>query len=260
MYLKYMFLPHRIKLTLTSALLALSSGCGSSGEEAGTLGPPVDSADNEDALTPLGRPRCRAPEGMSGSPETIDEAVILLNALPKPTSVACFLESLDRPLAVVATNSVFSAQPALSTRSPRVFVRSKQLLLSVVVDGESRDLIEFGYLFDNDSKSLKGELALPIDAPVAPSSPYDRVALANSTVCGGCHYDEQALNLPNGKGYASVAFRPRADSLVRLESLLHETEICDVTREPQRCEMLSALFRGGAVQADELPQSMVTFF
>ena len=42
-------------------------------------------------VNPLGRPRCTPPDGMSGTPQTIEDAVALLNALPKPTSVACFV-------------------------------------------------------------------------------------------------------------------------------------------------------------------------
>ena len=50
------------------------------------------------AVNPLGRARCRPPAGVSGYPKTTQAALDLLNALPKPTSVACFVESLDRPL------------------------------------------------------------------------------------------------------------------------------------------------------------------
>jgi hypothetical protein len=259
MYLKYMFTPSATKLTLTAALIGLCLGCGSPSEESSTRSG-TDAAPADGELNPLGRPRCKPPEGMNGSPQSIDEAVALLNALPKPTSVACFIESLDRPLSVIATNSVFSAQPALSTRSPRIFIRSTQLLLSVVIDGESSRLIEFGHLFDNDSRSIKGELELPIDAPVPPSSPYDRVALGNGSMCGLCHLDERPLDLPHGRAFASAAFRPRAESVVPLTGLLNEVESCDVAAEPHRCEMLAAVFGGGIVQAAELPQSMATFF
>jgi hypothetical protein len=259
MYSLYMFKRGAPRLAWTSLLLAQSFGCGapSTDDSLGSrVGTPVDTVH----LTPLGRPRCEPPAGTTGSPQTIDEAVQLLNALPKPTSVACFVESLDRPLSVIATNSVFSAQPALSNRSPRLFIRSKQLLLSVVVDGESSRLIEFGHLFDNDSRSIKAELELPLSEPVAPSAPYDRVALGEGSICGACHSGETGLDLPHARAYASEAFRPRSDSLVPLPGLLQEHDTCDVAVEPQRCEMLAALFDGGSVQAGELPSSMATFF
>lgn len=56
--------------------------------------------------------RCVAPPGISAAPSSIAAAVALINALPPPVTVACFVESLDRPLQVVATASDLSAQPA----------------------------------------------------------------------------------------------------------------------------------------------------
>ena len=101
----------------------------------------------------------------------------MLNALPKPTTAACFLESLARPLGAFATKSQVSAQPALSARSPRVFVKLGPLWVSVVIDGASSYLMEFGELVGGDPpQSVKGELLLPLTEAVAPSAPYDRVA------------------------------------------------------------------------------------
>jgi hypothetical protein len=89
--------------------------------------------------------------------------VTLLNALPKPTSAACFVESLDRTFTASATSSQFSAQPAFSARSPRVFFKFDQLWVSVVLDGSSSDLLDFSYELD-ESRSIKGEILTPITA------------------------------------------------------------------------------------------------
>jgi hypothetical protein len=213
-------------------------------------------------VNPLGRARCQSPAGVSGSPKTTQEALDLLNALPKPTSVACFVESLDRPLTVYATSSAFSAQPALSPASPRLFLKLENLWLSIVIDGDSSFLIEFGYEISGDRPlSIKGELELPLAAPVAPSAPYDRVRYGQGTVCGLCHYDERAVgDGATNNTFASIAFRPRPETRVGLEGLRSAAASCDWQSEPHRCEMLSAVFDGGAVVEAPFPETMPTFF
>jgi len=212
---------------------------------------------------PLGRARCQAPAGTSAAPRDSQEAVALLNALPKPTSVACFVESLARPLAIQATNSIFSAQPALSDASPRVFIKLAQGWISMVVDGDGSYLLEFGDIMaDDPSRSIKGELQLPLEAPVAPSAPYDRVMFNDTvTTCGFCHYDERrADSLPFPTAFASIAFRPRADSLVGVDSLRTQYQSCDWQTQPYRCDLLSAIFGGGEVVELPFSPSLPTFF
>src|SRR6185436_10338181 len=51
---------------------------------------------------------CKPATGVSGSPRTISEAIILINTLPRPTTLACFLEALDRPLSLYMTMSTSS--------------------------------------------------------------------------------------------------------------------------------------------------------
>ncbi|HEY6080927.1 MAG TPA: hypothetical protein VIW29_19065, partial [Polyangiaceae bacterium] len=204
-------------------LVTLGAGCGAEPNSA----TPPDNATPDGSTAQL--ERCRAPAGVSGRPRTTDEAVQLLNALPKPTTVACFVESLERPLTVFATSSTFSAQPAPSPRSPRVFVRLEGLWLSFVIAGDSSLLIEFGELLAGEPlQSIKGELQLPLQDVVAPSAPYDRVLQEGGTVCRVCHYDEQAVSsMPAVRAFSSIAFRPRPEGHVRLESLLLEGQLCN---------------------------------
>jgi hypothetical protein len=212
---------------------------------------------------PLGRARCPAPVGVSASPQNTQEAVQLLNALPKPTTVACFVESLERPLYVNATSSIFSAQAALSAVSPRVFIRLGRLWLSIVIDGKSSDLIEFGDLLEGEPlRSIKGEVELPIMEPIAPSAPYDRVLYnTQGTVCGFCHYGETSTeNLDFPTAFSSTSFRPQPQTIVNIDSLRAQAQICDWQLEPHRCEMLSAVFDGGSVEEVPFPASMATFF
>jgi cytochrome c553 len=198
---------------------------------------------------------------VSGSPRTIAEAIALLNALPKPTSVACFVESLDRPLFAYATSSTISAQPALSFRSPRIFLRENQLLLSVVIEGPYSWLVEFSELIENDTRSIKGELLFPLAAAVAAAAPYDRIRYAQGTVCGTCHgSEERAPSVDFTEAFSSTAFRPNLTFRVSLDSLVHEQQICDPSVEPERCQLLSAIFAGGPVSEAQFSQTMTLFY
>lgn len=260
----------RARVTLT-ILTALTASC--SADPGGTLPlgeGPVHGTGGAAALppagvagapNPLGTAKCRPPAGSNGSPQTIEEAVTLLNALPKPTSAACFVQSLDRPLTAYASNSTFSAQPALSTKSPRVFLKVNRLWISVVVDGAGSYLIEFSYLEPDDIRSIKGEVATPITEALVPSAPYDRVRYGSGTGCGLCHYGEElSPSVSFTQAFASTAFRPRPETRVNLDLLRREREACDWALEQHRCEMLSAVFDGGSVIEEPFPSSMPTFY
>lgn len=243
---------------LAVASMSCSAADGVSDAQTGGSGPVA-----EPPKSPLGRPRCQAPQGVSAAPRDTQEALALLNALPKPTSVACFIESLARPLSIQATSSVFSAQPALSAASPRVFIKLGQGWLSMVVDGTSSTLLEFGDIVaDEPTRSIKGELELPIQAAVAPSSPYDRVMFSETgTTCGFCHYDERhADNLPFPQAFASIAFQPRPDSLVSIASLRAEYQACDWKNEAYRCDLLWSIFGDGEVLELPFAPTLPTFF
>lgn len=184
-----------------------------------------------------------------------------MNALPKPTSVACFVQSLDRPLNAYATSSQFSAQPAFAPRSPRLFFRIDRLWISIVIDGESSYLVEFSYLQPESMRSIKGEVQLPLSAALPASAPYDRVRFGLGTACGLCHSDEQrTTSIGFAEAFESMAFKPRPETRVGLDSLLAERSACDFSAEPHRCEMLSAVFDGGPVLEESFPTAMPTFF
>jgi hypothetical protein len=246
------------RLLGAAGLVLLASSCGAAEPDQSVA--PANA--EKSAVNPLGRARCQAPSGVSASPRNTQEALALLNALPKPTTVPCFVESLARPLSIQATNSIFSAQPALSTESPRVFIKLGPMWISVVVAGDSSSLIEFGDLLaDDPSHSIKGELELPLSAPAAPSAPYERVMFGQGTSCGLCHYNERhADGSPFPNAFASITFRPRPESYVAIQSLRAEAEACNWETEAKRCDMLSALFNGGEVIEEPFPSTMPTFF
>lgn len=241
--------------------LLATAACGEAPGDEGRLAAGGGSGSPAPVVSPLGRERCRAPAGSSGSPRTIAEAVALLNALPKPTSVACFVESLERPLSVFATNSQFSAQPAFSDESPRVFIQLGELWLSVVMDGDSSYLVELSELAaDPQPRSLKGELLLPLEAPVAPSAPFERIRYGTGTICGLCHGQERPEPGISSMAFSSLAFRPRPETRIPLERLAEHSRRCDWAAERHRCELLSSVFDGGDVTEVPFPDSMATFY
>jgi len=231
-------------------LLALSSvGCG-------------DSPQNEPP-PPTGRSPtagCRAPAGVSNSPHTIEETVTLINALPKPLSLPCFLESLARPLEISATNSLFSAQPARGPRSPRIFLFEDPNVMSVVPEGDGAPLLEFGEQRP-DFRSLKAEITFPVETPLQASAPFANVIFSPPlTTCGGCHAGEQQESVISGvPTFVSSALRPRPQELVSAASLEHELQVCDRAVEPQRCAMLDALMGWGPVTDRAFPPQMPIF-
>ncbi len=244
---------------VASGLLLQLAGCGGQPEAL-----PNDPDLNAAAVDPVPTdhpPRtCVPPAGVSGSPRTLGEALTLINSLPRPVSVACFVESLDRPLQANATKSVFSAQPAVGARSPRIFLLSGQLVASIVPEGVGRDLVEFSQLTSN-TRSIKSEVAFPVLAPLEMSDAFARLPFNNVSVCAFCHAEETRVMVDGTPGgYESRALRPRAEEAVSLGSVKQEYLACDATKESERCAILTALFAHGAVQLGEFPAEMKTFF
>lgn len=255
-----------IALALLAALAA--SACGG-GDPASGVGPePVPSSDanapepEPDAAIAAPPPECVAPAGVSTAPRTVAEAVALINALPKPLSLACFLESLTRPLALQAVDSLLSAQPAQGKRSPRLFVFFEGLTLSIVPEGPGAHLLEFGEL-RGEAQSLKAELEFPITGPLDEAAAYERVYFDDDiSTCGFCHQgEERALDVASPLAFVSPALAPRWDQRVPLADLVLEHASCDAEQEPERCAMLAALFGRSPVPVEhDFPEDFATFF
>jgi hypothetical protein len=212
-----------------------------------------DADDAEAAPVPGAIPAvgCSTPNGLSGAPDDISSLMALLNALPRPTTIACFLESLERPLEVYFTESKLSAQPALDERSPRTFIVREQLFVSLVLDGASRPstLLELGYL-TGPGRSIKAEIAFPLLRDVTVATLENRVRLADGSICGGCHIFESRVDdafFPDG-AFESNTIKPLSSYEIGLESQRAQAEACDATLEPLRCANLNALFAHGEVR------------
>lgn len=196
---------------------------------------------------------CIAPDGL-GSPATVEDAVALINALPKPTSLPCFLESLDRPLQVAATNSARSAQPSTGDENPRLFITREALILSVLPEGPGGDLLEFA-VDVGDGLSVKGELVFPIEAEVESVEPYVQVLRNPGTSCGTCHDREQHWETVDDVPlFASEALQYPAEDDVSPAFVGALAQTCDVEATPQRCAMLTAVFAHGDVVSQRLPE------
>lgn len=214
-----------------------------------------DSADGSDSGDPPAPRDCIAPEGM-GSPASIEDAVALIDALPKPTSIACLLESLDRPLAITATQSERSAQPAVGAESPRVFITWGAFTMSVVVDGLGAERLEFATDV-GAGLSVKGELLFPIEGPLEPSEPYSVISREPGTSCGACHDLEQPWDTVDGVAvFASEALQYPDEDHVSTGYVSALASSCDIEATPQRCEMLTAIFAHGDVETQRLPETM----
>jgi len=204
--------------------------------------------------------RCQAPAGVTQEPRSIEQSVELVNALPKPLTLACFVEALGRPLQLHAATSNLSNQPSRGTRSPRIFVYLETLVMTVVPEGRGAHLLEFGEQRP-DLRSVKAELSFPIEENVSSSLPYENALYTEEvTGCAFCHgVEERDPSVIAGPAFVSQSFRPFDHQRVPLSNLQQEHATCDAVVEPERCALLDALFGGGDVADWEFPEEMDTF-
>jgi hypothetical protein len=231
-------------------LLAIALSCAGDPGDPDDPDAPDDPTEDPAPIEPLPR-ACEPPPGLA-SPATIEDVVLLVNALPKPTSLACVLESLDRPLAVYASTSTAGAQPVTGPHSPRIFLFRGDLVMSVVLEGETSATLELAHAI-GERRSIKAELAFPVDQALAPSAPYDQVQLGAGTHCGLCHGAEARVeSIDFATAWASDAFQDEPDQALSLAYLRQSALDCDHEAEPQRCKMLDAIFGHGEVVPGDL--------
>lgn len=192
------------------------------------------------------------------SPDSIAQAVDLINALPKPLDLSCFIAALKRPIQLVATDSKSSAQPALDAKTPRVFIFNENLYMSVTTGGDAIDTLEFGEIV-GPARSLKGELTFPLLEDATVQDVFDHVKKPefNNTTCFACHKAEE-FDAVSG-GYTSVMIRPsRTTSLFDLDN---ERYLCQVAEDNEgRCKMIRAIMAYGTVIEAEFDPSLPTLF
>ena len=191
--------------------------------------------------------------------QTIDGVLDHIDALPEPT-LECLLAALERPIGLELTSDVFSTQPAQGVRSPRIFLRTEALTLTVVPVGEARNLLEFGEAHDDSGFTVKAELAFPLAQPFDPEVAYEQALEspgADATGCRVCHVNE--LEVAPGR-FASNAIRPPDEMVVPIDALREEHEGCDWDEDPVRCGMFSAVLDHGEVTHAPFARSVTTQF
>jgi hypothetical protein len=211
--------------------------------------PVVEETPVEPTPEPEAGSGCTPARGVSGTPQTISEALVLLNTLPQPTTLACFLEALDRPLTLYMTRSNGSLQPSPGARSPRTFILRGDLEMSVVLDGLASNTLEFGFRRE-PGRSIKAEVLFPLTSAVSETSLFDRVQTTpRTTQCGACHVEEGHFDYPGFPlgVFESDVIAPFPFEEVSVESMRTEAATCDASAEPYRCGLLSALFDHGDV-------------
>jgi hypothetical protein len=193
------------------------------------------------------------------APTSITDAVDFINSLPKPLELPCLIQNLKRPLAVNMTLSMASAQPAVGQDTPRIFIISGKLILSIVPDGSGKHLLELTELLADDT-SIKGELDFPIASDIAASAPYSRITVGERTTCKACHRGEELFDtMDDGtKIYSSVAIKPTGSFTV--DDINYESYICDNTRtQNYRCSMIRSLVDHGEIYWEDFPAAMPTW-
>lgn len=236
----------------------LLTACNASSAEPDTRAPPrtseVDAGPVHVASEALRR--CAA---ANGSLSSIADAVARFNALAPAADGPCFIATLPRPLAVVSTFNVSSAQPAKGKASPRLFFLLPKLVISAVPEGEGGKVIEFGE-WVSPTRTIKAELGLPVTAPLAEDAPFVRVLRDDTqTMCATCHRNEER-HPSIANAFVSAAYRPEPGMFVTVTELeaLHDT--CTREDDPStRCAMLHAVFDFGAVTQGAFAQEVGTF-
>ncbi len=249
-------------IPLTSMLVAVGCSEPPDASPASTDGSTTSSTVSDGADSTAAEPpptACAEPTDVVGAPQTIGEAVAFIDQLPRPVSLDCFVERLERPLPLNATFSTVSLQPAVGSASPRVFVFYGDLIMSVAVSGDGRQLLEFGELV-SDTQSIKAELEFPIAGAVSTVEAMERVLDVTGTKCRLCHGSEDPSDAYE-MAFVSDALRFREDvERVSLTDLRAEYEACDAQVEPERCARLDALFGFGEVVDAEFPESLQTIY
>lgn len=245
---------------------AVAEGC-APGTEPGPSGertdePAVDARPQPEPLADFCAPGARPwATGLDSTAALVD----MLNSLPRPLDLPCALSALPRPVTLVGSKNIISAQPAAGAKSPRVFVRAGgTLIVSITLAGDASSHIETAEV-ESEGYSIKGDLTFPLTGAVSERDLYASILNGTSpgTACSGCHAGErQVRTIGDVPVYTSRALAPISGQKVLLPGLqsLHD-ECAGTSAGDTRCQMLRALFRdANAVGAMEWLAGTTTLF
>lgn len=234
--------PRCTSLALALCLAMAVQACGGSGEQ---LSPEeLKAAAQAEAI----RVHC-GPQGSAfeGSLNTTADLTNMLNALPRPLDLPCFIAALPRPVAISATTSVISLQPAAGRKNPRLFLQSAgALITSVTMVGEFSTHLETSEPEpDAPGFTIKGDLKFPRQEPLQESDFYrDLITPQGTSDCGACHGGEHVARQVNGiDALSSRALKPARTQIVPIPEVQTLAEECTAEDTTPRCRMLRALFR-----------------
>lgn len=198
--------------------------------------------------------------GGASAPQTVEDLVALANSLPKPLTIADFIAALPHPLALNATSSRFSLQPAVDADDPRIFIAIGHLVLSVVPTGPNANTLEIGDM--SNGQMSPAQLSFPVSSPISAAAPYQAVLGttggggggggfggggfgATATVCGKCHQKTGAeVELTQVSGtpvYGMGPILPFPQFNVPVTTLISLAQSCTPSSDPERCDIFNAL-------------------
>lgn len=189
------------------------------------------------------------------NPQSIDQMMTLIRALPKPLTIDCFISALNKPLKVYAVDNAFSAQPSAGPENPRIFIINNRLTMSVVPAGTGRLLLEVSEVV-GPSISVKGEIEFPVTTAISPDAVYTRIKDASvaGTSCRFCHMSESPyFPITTGPAFVSRLIPPDPFKRVVQASMLGQASRCNPEKEMYRCLMLRAIYIDGQAIDAEFP-------
>jgi hypothetical protein len=211
----------------------------------------------DDGVTDLASLSGTCGEKLSDSartPTNIDQVVALINQLPKPLALDCFIKALKPPLKVVSVNSPSSVQPAPDMEDPRIFIIFNKLAMAVVPKGKGKLLLEMS-LKVSSTGSVKGEILFPVPSEISTDLPYSRILEGSyGTSCRTCHNNESLYAGTASKhAYQSNIITPLFQTEVRADYLKSQATFCNPSVDSYRCAMLKAVFVDGQAQDTSFP-------
>jgi hypothetical protein len=206
---------------------------------------------------------CQAPVGATLT--DVQSVVDWINALAKPLTLPCFIESLPRPLKIQPAYSEFSAQPSPDYRSPRIFFFFDRLILTVAVDQNFSEfpypLLEMSYVVDEETLiTTKAELKFPVLNELSPAAPYTWLSFNDRiSQCSFCHPRESILTRVDGEPvYQSSMLKPTTP--LPVNQLYLERENCQPNEAAHRCAMLASIVDHGELLPYQFPAKAPTIF
>lgn len=191
--------------------------------------------------------------GKDAAVSSIQETVALLNLLPKPVSIPCFIAALPRNYALTAAESPASAQPA-TREEPRFFLSSGALIITVTGSGAGKEHVELSE-FDGSRFSIKGDLTFPIADELEATTPFAMKTEGKDSPCAACHGLEKGGPKDARDATSSEALRPSDEAILTADEVGAIKAACE-SELSASCQLVRAIFFDAKPGAFAFPKSM----